>query len=192
MNLLSLFVQYKYPAIFVMSIVEGPVTMTATGFLLKLGYFSWIAALGTLLIGDLIGDVFWYTIGAVGGQRFLSIVGPFFGIQPSMVTRLVTQFQSHQQKIIFFSKITMGFGFAIGTLCVAGMSHVPLKKFLFFNALGGILWTSFLLVLGYSFGAVFQQIEEGFRVASFVGFFLFLMLVLHRARIYFRSRFDHV
>ena len=57
-------------------------------------------------------------------------------------------FHKHQDKILFISKITMGFGFAVATLFTAGLVKIPFKKYAMFNFLGGFVWTGFLLAVG--------------------------------------------
>jgi membrane protein DedA with SNARE-associated domain len=54
----------------------------------------------------------------------------------------------------------MGFGFAIVTLMVAGMSRVPFKKFFVLNLIGGLIWTLLLLGVGHSFGNVYALISD--------------------------------
>ena len=77
-------------------------------------------------------------------------------------------FRRHDTKILFISKITMGFGFAIATIMAAGASKVPFRKFLIFNLLGGIILTGVLISIGYFFGNFYFLVEDGFKIL-FVG-----------------------
>lgn len=175
MDLLSLLLAGKYLALFVFAIIEGPVTMTAVGFLLRMDQLSFIPAFSAVLFGDLVGDVCWYALGYFGAHRFVRRLGRFFSLEEPMLEKIAKLFRRHEGWILFLSKITMGFGLAVGTLFTAGMSHVSLKKFIILNFLGGLIWTSFLLAIGYAFGHVYVQISFWMQIASMVSFILFLL-----------------
>ena len=59
----------------------------------------------------------------------------------------------------------MGFGFALATLLVAGMLHVPFKRYAILNFLGGFIWTAFLMIVGYFFGNVYSSIAGPLKIA---------------------------
>ena len=82
----------------------------------------------------------------------------------------------------------MGFGFTLATLMAAGMSKVSLKKFIWLNFLGGLLWTGFLMMLGYVFGNIYMQISESLRVGSIVAYLVVFMLALNGFARYMRRQ----
>ena len=188
MDILALFMTVKYPLIFAGALFEGPVLMTAAGFFYKLGYIPLISVYCTLLLGDLAGDVVWYYIGYHGAHRFIKRFGKFFGVTEESVEKLKFLFKKHDSKIIFINKITMGFGFTLATLMAAGMSKVSLKKFIWLNFLGGLLWTGFLMMLGYVFGNIYMQISESLRVGSIVAYLVVFMLALNGFARYMRRQ----
>ncbi len=190
MDLIQWMLAFKYPAIFFLSILEGPVTMAAVGFLLKLNYFSFLPAYLALLFGDLTGDIGWYAIGYYGAHRFIKRFGKFLSITEESSARISRIFRNHEGKILFLSKITMGFGFAVATLFTAGMSKVPLKKFIFLNFLGGLFWTGLMMLLGYTFGHVYLKISEGLRIVSIVVFIVILLLALKGFGSYVKTRYS--
>lgn len=189
MSYLELLLAFKYPAIFVLTFFEGPVTMTAVGFLYKLGYFNLILAYASLLLGDLVGDVVWYFLGKHGGHRFIRRFGKYLSLDEEKVKGYTQAFRTHEGKIVFLSKITMGFGFAIGVLFAAGMAHVPLKKFILLNILGGFIWTAFLLFLGFSFGNIYTHISEDLKIVSIIAFVILLLLAVKGFSSYMRKRY---
>ena len=60
MDVMATLFAYRYLGIFIASIAEGPVTMAAVGFLVRLGYFELFLAYMIMLLGDLVGDIGWY------------------------------------------------------------------------------------------------------------------------------------
>jgi membrane protein DedA with SNARE-associated domain len=59
---------------------------------------------------------------------------------------------------VFFGRF---FAFFRATMpALAGMAHMPYKKFLFFNALGGMVWGTAFVCLGYAAGDSYKHVEK--------------------------------
>lgn len=155
-QLLDFIQQYGYWIIYPLMIIEGPIiTLVASGF----------SALGILrieiifllsVIGDLTMDIILYYIGFYGNKRLRKYILK----QPTLERRrqLVHNFfKEHGGKMIFFVKISTGLCYV--TFITAGMIKMPLKRFLTFSLLGGILWNGLLVVLGYFYGHLYQEIS---------------------------------
>jgi membrane protein DedA with SNARE-associated domain len=190
MTLLALILAFRYPAIFIGAFIEGPILMTATGFLYSLGYFSLIPAFFALLFGDLVGDVAWYAVGYYAAHPFLRKFGKYFNLSENSIERVKLLYKKYDSKILIASKLTMGFGFAAGVLMAAGMSKVPLKKFVVLNFLGGLVWTAFLMSLGYVFGNIYQQVSEGLRIATIVFYLVIFLLAIQGFSRYMRKKIN--
>ena len=155
----------RYAVVFVLCIVEGPVVMITTGFLYRLGQFELVPLYFSLMAGDFVADLVWYVIGRFGARKLINRYGHFFNITPEIIDKIEKRFKTYQDKILFISKITMGFGFALATLLVAGMLHVPFKRYAILNFLGGFIWTAFLMIVGYFFGNVYSSIAGPLKIA---------------------------
>lgn len=184
MNILSTLFIYRYFALFWVAFFEGPVAMAASGFFIKLGYLEVFAAYSLLLLGDLAADIMWYYLGYFGASKFLNKFGRFFGINKEVSEKAQELFRKHHTKILFFSKITMGFGFALAILITAGVTKVSIKRFIVLNFLGGLIWTAFAMLLGYFFGNIYLLIEETFRIG-----FIVAIIILFLAAIFGFSKF---
>ena len=157
---------YRYVIIFPLAVVEGPILMFVCGFLLHRGYFDLLPLYLTLVLGDFAADLGWYAVGYWGAKPFIQRFGRYFSLSLKSVEKIEQLFEKHHDKILFISKITMGFGFAIATLVAAGMAKVPFKKYALYNFLGGFIWTGLLLALGYFFGDLYSALSKGFRELS--------------------------
>lgn len=155
----------KYILLFVGAIVEGPVLMVASGFLIRLGQFDLVPAYFALLAGDFVADLVWYAVGYHGAGPLIRRFGKYINVTQEILEKIEKRFKTYQNWILFISKITMGFGFALATLIVAGMLRVSLKQYALLNFLGGFIWTAILLTVGFFFGNVYYLIAESFRLA---------------------------
>ncbi|HEY4499390.1 MAG TPA: DedA family protein [Candidatus Paceibacterota bacterium] len=177
--ILSVAAIYTYPLITLATVLQGPVVMTASGFLLRLGYLSLIPTYIALMIGDLIGDIIWYTVGYHMGRPFVTRFGKYFSVTEKGVQTTEEIFHRHKTSILFISKITMGFGFALVTLITAGIARIPFRHYLLLNFLGQFVWTAVLLAFGYFFAHLIETVSDvSGKVAIVAGFTLFFLLLL--------------
>ena len=157
------FITYRYPIALPLAFVEGPIVMLLSGILVRAGFFDFWPIYLLLLAGDLIGDATWYWIGRRGGRSFIKKYGKFVSVTNERIEKVETFFQNYHTSILFISKITMGFGFAIATLMAAGAARVNFRKYMFINFLGGFIWTGFLIGIGYFLGNLYVAIDKGLR-----------------------------
>ncbi len=158
----------KYFIVFVLCIVEGPVVMISSGFLYRLGQFELAPLYFSLMGGDFVADLLWYGVGRFGAAPLINKFGRFLNITPEIISKIERRFKTYQNKILFISKITMGFGFALATLIVAGMLRVNFKKYAFLNLAGGFIWTAFLLCAGYFFGNIYAIVAKPFKIVFLI------------------------
>lgn len=166
---LSLTATLKYGLIFVGVIVEGPILMVATGFFWSLGVLELLPLFITLVSGDIIGDTVWYFVGYYFAEPFVLKYGKWFSITPELFAKGKDLFTRYHEKILFISKITIGFGMAVVTLLVAGASRMSFKRYLVINVIGEIILVGVLLSLGYLFGELYNYIEKGFKEFFLIG-----------------------
>mgnify|MGYP001562470928 CR=1 FL=1 len=175
--IIDLLLKYRYLIIFPATIIEGPIVSVLSGFLLQLKYFELIPLYITIICADLTGDLLWYAVGHHWGDKFVKRFGKYVGITEEAIEKVKGIFHEHKNKFLFFSKVTMGFGFALATLITAGISRIPLKNFITFTALGQILWTAFLLSIGYFFGTFYLMIDKGFQTIGLITFIVLIILL---------------
>lgn len=166
---IGLTVTFKYLFLFLGTIVEGPVLMVASGFLLHLGVFSPIPLYFVLIFGDIFADIIWYFIGMYFAEPVFRKHGRFLSVTPEMFEKIKVLFMKYHEKILIFSKLTLGFGFAIGTLIVAGATRVPFKKYLLLNIAGEFILVAALLYVGYFFAELYKYIEDGLKAFFVIG-----------------------
>lgn len=168
----------RYALIFAGSYVEGSVVMMATGALWHAGVVSFWPAYIALLLGDILADTMWYWIGRIGARRFIDRWGMLFNATPEVIDRVEHRFHWHHIWILIVSKLTMGFGFAVATLLTAGLMRIPFSRYLTINLLGGIVWVYALLLIGYRFGNILENVPREFQLAVAVAGFVGVILVL--------------
>jgi membrane protein DedA with SNARE-associated domain len=168
-NFLLILTSYKYLLLFLAIVIEGPILMVASGFLILLGFFEPIPAFIIILAGDLLGDIIWYYIGYFFAEPFLNKYGKFFKLTPEIFEKAKGLFHKYHVKILLISKITIGFGMSLATLMAAGATHIPFRKYLMLNLIGEVILISILLSIGYFFGQLYNSIADTMKIYFVVG-----------------------
>lgn len=149
-------------------IIEGPIVTIIGALLASLGAFNVFVVLIFSMLGDVIGDVILYGLGYKYGMGFVRRVGKYVGITESLVLRMENYFLNHGGKTIFAVKSTTGLCWA--TFTAAGIVKMDFKKFVKYSILGGIVWSGFLVAMGYFYGYLWREISQ---YIDWVGWIIF-------------------
>jgi membrane protein DedA with SNARE-associated domain len=164
-QLLEFIQQYGYWILYPLMIIEGPIITLIGGGLAALGILRVEIVFLLSVIGDLTMDIGLYYIGLYGNNRLRKwfVQHKKLELKRKQVRNF---FKNHSGKIIFFVKISSGLCYV--TFITAGMIRMPLKRFLFFSLIGGILWSGLLTGLGYFYGHLYQEISGKIEQAGLI------------------------
>ena len=126
--------------------------------LAALGAFNIFVVLALSIIGDMAGDVILYWLGLRYGMGFVRHIGKYMGITEKLIIRMEKYFNRHGGKTIFAVKSTTGLCWA--TFVAAGIVRMDFKKFLKYSFLGGLIWSGFLVLMGYFYGYLWREISQ--------------------------------
>ena len=172
---------YGYLAVFLLSMVEGPIVTIVAAFLAAQGLLALPAVYGIVVLGDLIGDVGYYGIGrwSFGPlQRFLKARRPKLSRR---IEQIGARFRSRPGRILLFGKLTHSAGFAV--LLAAGAARIRMDTFFIYCILGTLPKSALLVAAGYFFGEYYKTLEGPLRFAGVIVLALLIMIiayVLHR------------
>jgi len=164
---------YGYWAMLPLMIIEGPIATILSAMLASLGAFWWPIVLAFSIAGDLIGDMIFYGLGYKWGMKFVRGPGKYLGITEVLVLRMEKYFAKHGGKTIFAVKSTTGLCWA--TFVTAGIVKMDFKKFMQYSFFGGIVWSGFLVAMGYFYGYLWKSIKH---YISWVGWIIFAVAAI--------------
>lgn len=179
-----------YLIIIVLACAEGPILSMIFGVLIKLGYFSFVPVYVALMIGDLLGDTVWYYVGRKWGHGFISRFGKYVSVTEEKVGIIDRIFHGNKYKILFISKISNGFGFALVTLMTAGIVKIPFAKYLTVNLIGQFIWSGILIGVGYFFSNLYMQVDSVLSKIGIVAFFIILIAAFLGYKNYLKNRIE--
>jgi membrane protein DedA with SNARE-associated domain len=125
------------------------------------------------VLGAIIGDNLGYLIGRYGGYALVKRYGKYIHLDNNVLKVGRYMFMVHGGKIVFFGRFISFL--RSWAAFFAGLDKMPWKRFLIYNATGGLLWACFYGTLGYLFGHEFRTLSRPFRVVFFVTGFLILI-----------------
>jgi membrane protein DedA with SNARE-associated domain len=119
-----------------------------------------IAAAAT---GAILGDNIGYWIGRLGGFRVLYRYGKYVRLDEGKLKLGHYLFNKHGGKVVFFGRFVA----VLRTFAafLAGVNLMDWRKFLFFNATGGIVWSTVYGLAGYALG---NQISRFSRTVDII------------------------
>jgi membrane protein DedA with SNARE-associated domain len=144
-------------AIFVGFVIPGETAAVLAGVGAGLGHVPLPVSLVVVVAAAIVGDSVGYEI----GRRYF---GPkvhnrgLFGRHQHRIEKAQAILRRRGGLAVFFGRFTAFFRAMMPAL--AGASHMRYRKFLLWNAIGGVLWGTLYVVLGYLAGASYHQVER--------------------------------
>ncbi|MDB5183992.1 MAG: rane protein [Candidatus Saccharibacteria bacterium] len=134
--------------------LPGEITLTSAALLASHNianpWIIWAVAATGAIVGDSIG----YYIGRTQGRKFLKVLSRWFPKHVNQHTIKLAEkaFQRFGAKTVFFGRFVAVLRIFAGPL--AGILRMPYRRFLFANALGGIVWSGVVVWIVYLLGRV--------------------------------------
>ena len=113
-----------------------------------------VAAAAGAILGDNIG----YWIGHRGGHALIRRYGRLLHVDDAKLSKLRGYFDSHGAKTVFFGRFIALL--RTWAALFAGAGDMPYKRFMIYNALGGIVWAAGYGTLGFLFGKNLPALEH--------------------------------
>src|SRR5919112_373721 len=156
--------------------LPGETILLASGFLVQQGHLDLGDAIVFGILGVVIGDQIGYWVGREGGRPFVLRWGRYLLITPQRLARAEAFFARHGGKAVFLARFFSGL--RVFRALVAGISRMRWVTFLFYNALGGAVWATAVVLLGYFLGSSIGLVEQWLGRATLVLGALLAVVVL--------------
>lgn len=139
--------------------------LLAAGALSATGNMSLALALVVTLVASTLADSLWFEIGRRKGMKVLNFLCRVSLEPDSCVRQTELAFSNQGMRALLIAKFIPGLNTAAPPL--AGIVKTPYLRFLFYDAVGCIIWAGFFLGLGRIFAAQLEAVTR--RVLEFGG-----------------------
>lgn len=144
--------------------------LIAAGALARAGKMNLMFAVALAFIAVVLADLFWYSLGRYRGVRILKLLCRI-SLEPDSCVRWTQNlFVRHGVHSLLVAKFVPGLNTAAPSL--AGIFRMPVRRFMIFDSLGGLLWVVAVTSLGLIFSDQLEQIAlrwGGWLVAVLAG-----------------------
>lgn len=148
--------------------IPSELIMPSAGFAAARGDMSlgMVVLMGTL--GSVLGTLPLYYIGkAFGEDKLIAWAdkhGKWLTLSGKDIKKADDWFDRHGSKAVLFGRMVPGIRSLLSL--PAGMSEMPLPKFLIYSAIGSALWSAALAYAGYALGENYDRVEQYVGPAS--------------------------
>jgi membrane protein DedA with SNARE-associated domain len=171
--LVDLFARYGYLVVFAGVFLEntglpvpGETALLAGAALAKFGRLSlfWVivTAIGAAILGDNMG----FLIGRLAGRGLAERHGPKIGLTPARLAQFDRFFDRHGAKTVFIARFVTGL--RVWCALLAGSSDLRWRKFLFYNAMGAIVWSTTIGAAGYLLASSWETLDKWIGLSGLI------------------------
>jgi len=122
-------------------------------------------------LGAIVGDNLGYLAGRTGGRALVLRFGKYIFLKPEHLDYAERFFEKHGDKTVFFGRFVAVL--RAWAAFLAGINHMRWRKFLIYNAAGGIVWAIIYGTLGFIAGRFlhdnFATVERIARDIGLIG-----------------------
>jgi membrane protein DedA with SNARE-associated domain len=160
-------------AAFVGFVLPGETSLLIGGVLAHAGVWNVWVFLGAAITGAIAGDSVGYEVGKHLGPRIKeNAFGRFVGEKRWKLAQAI--FDRYHGGAIFFGRALALLRALVPAL--AGMNKVPYRTFIKWNAAGGIVFSTIVVLLGYQFASSLATLEKYLRYWAI--FFLAVVIIV--------------
>ena len=164
--------------------LPGETALIAASVLASQGHYTIVAVIVVAAAGAIVGDNAGYWIGRKGGRALLRRIPYLRDYFARILPPAERFFERHGAKAVFFGRFVSIL--RVTAAWLAGISHMPWWRFLFWNAAGGVVWaTAFGVVAYYSGRAAADAINH---YGLYAGIGLAVLIVIAVVGIHFWRR----
>jgi len=156
--LMGLFIAYGYWIVFTAILLDnaglpipGELLLLAFGAVAKAGHLDPLLGLAVAATAALVGDSLGYGIGRLAGSRVLARAGRSPRFTPGGPS-------------VVFGRFVVGARVLLAPM--AGLTRMPFRRFLMFDAVGCLVWAGLFILVGYVSGVTLKSMQQGLHVVS--------------------------
>lgn len=175
------FLVFSEAALLVGFVLPGETAVFLGGVLAATGVISLPVLLAVTVAAAILGDAIGYGVGRKYGPRIMRL---------AILRRHRPRLEAAQERLrerggwaVFFGRFTALLRAVMPG--IAGMSRMPWRRFLLFNAAGGLVWGVGVALVGYAAGNSYQQAAQWLGRLStglLVAFIVIALVIWHRRR----------
>ncbi|MFF5297022.1 DedA family protein [Paractinoplanes globisporus] len=136
----------------------GQTIMVAAAIYAGAGRLNIVGVAAIAFVAAVLGDNVGYWIGVRGGRKLVHRWGKYVFLTPERLTRAEGFFARRGSRIVVIARFIDGLRQFNGV--IAGITAMPWRTFLLYNAIGAALWVGWWTSIAYALGTHLVEIIE--------------------------------
>lgn len=153
----------------------GETILVAAAIYAGAGHLSIVGVMLAAALGAIIGDNIGFLVGRYGGFQLLHRFGKYLKIYPRHLKHAEHFFQKHGGKTVFWGRFVSLL--RMWAAFLAGANRMDWRRFLLYNAAGGIIWAVFYSLLGYLLGRHLRLLSLILHAIGYFGFIILFVVI---------------
>lgn len=155
--------------------IPSEIIMPFSGYLVVLGEFSLLLVILGGTIGNLLGSIIAYWIGAYGGRPFIERYGKYILIKKEELDKSQRFFEKYGSLSIFFARLLP----IVRTFISfpAGIAKMQFWRFCLYTLVGSLFWSVLLSYIGVFLGENWRAVEVYFRKFDWLVLILLVIFI---------------
>lgn len=172
--------------------IPSEIIMPLAGFAAARGDLNLFLVVAAGTLGSMAGGLFWFYAGWWLGRERLKRLAARYGrwmtVGPAEIDGAAEWFSRHSGKSVLIGRVIP----AVRTLISvpAGVTRMPLSKFLAYSSLGTSAWTGLLAGAGFFMGEEYEKTAEWMNPASNIVIGVVLVFYFYRVVTFRRKSVD--
>jgi membrane protein DedA with SNARE-associated domain len=137
--------------------IPSELVLPLAGFQVARGTLGFVPALGASTLGAVLGALVLYAIARLGGRPLVLRLHPLLRVTDHDMDRADRWFDRRAVPIVLFGRLVPGVRSLVSV--PAGLSEMPLWRFLAATTAGALMWNAALLGAGALLGAQYDRVE---------------------------------
>lgn len=168
---------HGYAIMFVGMLIDGPSITAVSAFAASLGYFSLSAVFALSLLGELVADALYYSIGYFGRLKVIDRFVRKAGFSDERIKKFERLLHEHSVKTIIALKLAPFV--SAPCLMLVGAAKLDIKRFVSAALLVTVPRSLLFLALGYYFGQSFSLLQSYINGFGLLVVFILLITVVY-------------
>lgn len=160
-------------------LIPGHTLIILAGFMSHLAGKGLLFVIISAVIGVIFGDILSFYLGRKYGLTYLKKHG-FKYIKPENILKIKETLENHLGKTLFIGRMN-SLTRSIAPF-IAGTTDINTKKFIFFTIIGGTLWSSISVLVGYLLGQSFDIL--GLAIGKFIFVATIIVIIVIASTLY--------
>ena len=179
--------ELNYWHVAILSALEStafPVVIPVETIVIPMGYYAYLGTKSLPLlmfsctIGIVCGCLVNYWFARILGRNFIYKHARFLHINIDKLRKLEEKFLAHGRLLMFVGRFVPIPAFKHIITIPAGMARMPVLTFMIYNALGGFIFSTSMLLIGYFFGSSEELIHKAIGKFTIACVVLLVMYVV--------------